>query len=215
MPTRKELMLNPPNEVHLYIHFPKSVNTWEDMKKYLWNNFHIDWDIDPESDYYEHLFYNSDLRSMMGFLYGDDFVIFPQYYVDKDDPSSNWSKMWRQLVRQSDILGEGFEVIEEALGKPVEDRWIKEADYWQSTEDEDITVHVALETDEDEPTEYDQMYLVYPAYQNRGIPFSPAIYSEISYGSLEEAYKYAEEEAKRIMKLPIEKIRKFEWSMIK
>ena len=105
MLSKKEIMLNPPNEVHLSLDVPSNIVTDEQLHKYLWDNFHIDLDTDSESDNYYDLFYNQDLRSMMGFMRDwCNFVIFPTYYIERDEPSSNWSKMWRQLVRQSEVI---------------------------------------------------------------------------------------------------------------
>jgi len=109
---KAQIMLNPQNEIHLDLNGTleqKNITTYEELRTYLWKNFHIDIDIDSESDYFEHLFYNSDLRSQMGFMFPEFgmFVVFPKFYIDKD-PSSKWSKMWRQLIREATILDENF-----------------------------------------------------------------------------------------------------------
>jgi hypothetical protein len=106
MQTKKEAMLNPNNEIHLDLNETlerKGINTYRKLKNYLWKNFHIDLDTDSKSENFEDLFYNSDLRSHMGFMveFGV-FVIFPQYYIIGEE----WAKMWRRLVRESDIIDE-------------------------------------------------------------------------------------------------------------
>lgn len=109
--TKKEAMLNPPSEIHLDLSETLEklgIDSNRKLKNYLWKKFHIDLDIDSNSEQYEDLFYNADLRSFMGFMfeYGT-FVIFPKYYYsdeDRKDLSSEWSKMWRELVRESDIV---------------------------------------------------------------------------------------------------------------
>lgn len=106
----KETMLNPKHEVHLDLSETlekKDISTYRKLKNYLYKNFHIDLDIDRNSDYYEDLFWNSDLRSRMGFMleFGV-FIVFPEYYIDRENPESEYSKMWRELVRQSTIIME-------------------------------------------------------------------------------------------------------------
>src|SRR3972149_1982120 len=105
----KETMFNPKHEVHLDLSETlekKNITTYRKLKNYLWKNFHIDLDIDRNSDNCDDLFYNSDLRSYMGFMLEFGlFVVFPQYYIDKGHPETSYSKMWRELVRQSTILG--------------------------------------------------------------------------------------------------------------
>ena len=98
-----------------------------------------------------------------------------------------------------------------------EGRWTEiDDEHWQSNEDDSITVNVNHETlegwiDEDED---EDAYLVFPARNEKGIPSSPSIFNETNWGSLGEAREEAIKEAKKIMKLPISKIRNFEWSMI-
>jgi len=101
------------------------------------------------------------------------------------------------------------------------DRW-EEIDnnkwgaHWVSKEDKRITMNVNLEemepfNDEDTP---EQVYLVYPAFNNSGIPNSPDVYGESGYLILEDARESAIITAKKIMKLSIDKITSFDWGMI-
>jgi len=92
-------------------------------------------------------------------------------------------------------------------------RWIqKDSETWQSLEDENIRVHANEEYDEENN---EVIFLVYPSHKYRGIPNSPSTFSTCNWGTEIEAQKYATKEAEKILQLPIEKIRKFEWSMIK
>jgi hypothetical protein len=105
------------------------------------------------------------------------------------------------------------------------DRWEQIADgpdyQWESKENPDITVNANLEEMEpdsddvgDYGDDYYKNYLVFPSYKHRGIPSSPEVFSEGSSGSLSEAKKDAIDLAKKIMKLPIEKIERFNWNMV-
>lgn len=108
--------------------------------------------------------------------------------------------------------------------KSEEDRWILEdsgRDYhWRSKENPEITVSVNLEEMENEDYEDEdgeetsKVYLVFPSRNDRGIPDSPDQYSEGSSGDIDIAKKEAIAMAKRIMKLPIEKIERFNWNMV-
>jgi len=98
-------------------------------------------------------------------------------------------------------------------------KWIKiDEETYQSTENPDITVQVNREEDWREETELEEedyeMYLVFPAHKGSGIPNTPSVFSELDYGSIDEAYKYALRDAMKIMELPIKQIEKFKWSMI-
>lgn len=118
MISKKQAMLNPPSEVILDVSLPQDIETYKQLQKYFWRKLHIDIDVNPESDYFEHLFYNQDLRSFMGIMleFPSVFVIFPKYYRD-DNPNTMWSKMWRQLVRQSEILDEWWKKMTEELSE--------------------------------------------------------------------------------------------------
>jgi hypothetical protein len=106
------------------------------------------------------------------------------------------------------------------------DRWENTRDnvfgaIWRSKENPDIEVNVNREEkpeDEiEEDTDFEEqgyMYLVYPSYKDRGIPNSPEVFSDGTSGSISEARKDAIALAKKIMKLPIEKIESFSWNMV-
>jgi hypothetical protein len=109
------------------------------------------------------------------------------------------------------------------MSKPKKkDRWEQISsgpDYqWKSNENPKIMVNVNLEQleEQDENDEWVEVdtYLVYPAYDHRGIPNSPETFSEGSSGSFSEAKKDAIKLAEKIMKLPIEKIERFDWDMV-
>ena len=138
------------------------------------------------------------------------------------------------VVRQY-VKGSGFKSAETLKSRSYLEpkfqskRWEQIADgpdyQWRSTENPHITVNANKEErDEDELEEehgedYDYgesgfMYLVFPSYDNRGIPSSPDIYDEGSSGSFANAKKDAIEVARKIMKLPIEKIETFNWNMV-
>jgi len=98
-------------------------------------------------------------------------------------------------------------------------RWTKlDSLHWRSNENKDITVEVNLETLDEEDDEGDEVetltYLVFPARDGSGIPNSPETFSESSSGSLSGAMKEAVALANKIMKLPIEKIERFDWNMV-
>ncbi len=109
--------------------------------------------------------------------------------------------------------------------EPSKKRWVQIADgpdyQWRSTENPEITVNVNLEEMENDLIDYEEddeatykVYLVFPSRNGRGIPNSPDQYSEGSSGNMKAAKGEAIEMAKRIMKLPIEKIERFDWEMV-
>jgi hypothetical protein len=104
--------------------------------------------------------------------------------------------------------------------KKPKNRWTQlDSLHWRSNENKDITVEVNLELldeedDEGGETIERETYLVFPSHNGSGIPNSPEIFNEGSSGSISEAKKDAVELAKKIMKLPIEKIERFDWDMV-
>jgi len=65
----------------MVLEFKESFNTYEDFQKTLWEKYHLDLELDEESDYDENLFYNSDLRSWCGFMEELGVIrLFPEYY---------------------------------------------------------------------------------------------------------------------------------------
>jgi len=98
-------------------------------------------------------------------------------------------------------------------------RWTRiDSQHWRSNENKDITVDVNLETLDEQDDDGEEVevltYLVFPAVDGRGIPNSPETFSESSEGSLSNALKEAIALANKIMKLPIEKIERFDWDMV-
>jgi hypothetical protein len=108
-------------------------------------------------------------------------------------------------------------------------RWEQIADgsdyQWRSTENPSITVNVNKEEQDEEELEEEYgedynreelgyMYLVFPSYDHKGIPNSPEVFSEGTSGSFANAKRDAIDLAEKIMKLPIEKIERFDWEMV-
>lgn len=103
--------------------------------------------------------------------------------------------------------------------KKPKNRWSKiDSLHWRSNENKDITVEVNLEFLDDEDDDGESIeretYLVFPAHNGSGIPNSPETFGEGSSGSISEAKKDAIKLAEKIMKLPIEKIERFDWDMV-
>lgn len=75
---------------------PYDGNTLEGLNKFL-KRYHLDLDIDEESEYYEDLFYNADLRSFCG--WSEEFNqlrMFPKYYAQ------GWEDTyWKKLVDEA------------------------------------------------------------------------------------------------------------------
>jgi len=53
------------------------------INKTLMERYHLDAELDEESDEYENLYYNADLRSLSGFIleFPDTIILWPEYYV--------------------------------------------------------------------------------------------------------------------------------------
>lgn len=104
--------------------------------------------------------------------------------------------------------------------EPSKKRWEQIADgpdyRWESKQNPKITVNVNKEEMEDEYSESGKsdVYLVFPSYNHRGIPNTPELFSEGTSGSFEEARKDAIDLARKIMKLPVEKVESFNWNMV-
>jgi hypothetical protein len=103
--------------------------------------------------------------------------------------------------------------------KKPKNRWTQlDSLHWRSNENKDITIDINLEDlyEEDENGEDVETptYLVFPASNGSGIPNSPETFSESTSGSLSEAKKDAIKLAEKMMKLPIEKLERFDWDMI-
>jgi hypothetical protein len=97
---------------------------------------------------------------------------------------------------------------------PPRPRWKQINDEtWQSVEDPKITVCVNLESVNDEDREDKRdVYFVFPANDETGIPNSPYLFYIDDY---DDAKAEATKTAQKIMELSIEKIKHFNWDMIK
>jgi len=97
--------LKPIGEYHLAITLNTEIETDKDIQKYMWKKYHIDIDIDSESDNYTEMFYNQDLRSLMGFVWEFDnpltVVIWPEYYAQPEN--TFWGEFWRELIYNSEL----------------------------------------------------------------------------------------------------------------
>ena len=100
--------------------------------------------------------------------------------------------------------------------KKPKNRWTKlDSRHWRSNENKDITVEISRdyveeENDDGETVEV-EIYYVYPAYKGKGIPNSPELFSATEWDSPDDG---AIALANKIMKLPIEKIERFDWDMV-
>ena len=84
------------------LRLPDNVKTWKDLQKHLWNRYHLDVDLDPESDNYLDVFYNYDLRSFCGWLQDfDSLSLFPKYYKEGWDGPDGY---YTRLVEENRII---------------------------------------------------------------------------------------------------------------
>jgi hypothetical protein len=99
-----------PDQVQLVTKIPRSVDTYDKLREYMVKIYHIDVETDPDSDDFQKLYYNQDLRSMMGFIVEFDpgnevfMILFPKYYVDWNQPNSYWTKRWNLLIDTSRVV---------------------------------------------------------------------------------------------------------------
>jgi hypothetical protein len=117
--TRTEIKNDPEDMVHLILKVPQ-FPSWKELNDYFRREYHFTvtvCDCDPESaeeaekctceesDEFERIYYNADLRSDMGFLWGDsdgmqdpgkeiEMVLYPEYYMK----GKEWKSMWDKLV---------------------------------------------------------------------------------------------------------------------
>lgn len=74
---------------------PRGGTSQKAMLRGMARRYHIDIDFDRESDYYEDLFYNADLRSIMGHVeeWLDNLVLIVngQWYAGGSDYAGKWS----------------------------------------------------------------------------------------------------------------------------
>lgn len=100
---------------YLMTNYPKSINcninipalSYKELNKWLKENFNFDIDFDHESDYWEQIFYNADLRSFMGCLTDEIYYegdttltvhLLLQHYV------KGFENYWFNIIENSDIL---------------------------------------------------------------------------------------------------------------
>ncbi len=100
---KQKIINNPPQNITLAVNLPRNIFTYEILRKYLWNEYHIDLNIYENSDYFEYLFYNNDLRSYMGKLLNFEdktavLYILTSFYV------LGWKEKWVKLVQNSIVL---------------------------------------------------------------------------------------------------------------
>ena len=109
---RKEAITNCPKEIVLEVSIPDEISCkdLEAVADYMYQKYHIDIEVDEESDYFENLFYNQDLRSRMGLVLNWcplTLWIEPQYFASNlDNPDDFWTKRWRLLIKDSLIMEE-------------------------------------------------------------------------------------------------------------
>lgn len=110
MLTKEEVMIKCPKDITLEVSIPDEIccNDYASVSQYLWDTYHFEVDIDEDSDYFERIFYNNDLRSIMGLVLEWcplTLYLYPQYYAsDLDNPDDYWTKRWRLLIKNSIIL---------------------------------------------------------------------------------------------------------------
>lgn len=110
MLTKEEVMTTCPKSITLEVDIPDEIycGDYEAVSKYLWDTYHFEVDTEDESDYFEHIFYNEDLRSIMGLVLEWcplTLYLYPQYYAsDLDNPDDYWTKRWNLLIKNSRIL---------------------------------------------------------------------------------------------------------------
>jgi len=89
---------NPPKNVYCELKSNLFIDE-EDLQKFLWENFHIDLELDEDSNYRYDLFYNSDLRSFMGYMKDlGCFHIITTYYIP------GWEDLWKKLVDSCEVI---------------------------------------------------------------------------------------------------------------
>ena len=95
----KERLLNEiPREILIKI--GDSSMSIEELSAYCEKEYHFDIEYHEDSDNYEELFYNSDLRSQMGFMEGENEArIFPEFYA------KGWEDTyWKKLIEDNEIV---------------------------------------------------------------------------------------------------------------
>jgi hypothetical protein len=93
---------HPPPHLTLEVNVPETIETKDELARYLRSEYSIDICLDENSPNYENLYYNSDERSMMGFLKewgagGALLFILSAYFI------LGWEDNWVKLIRNSEI----------------------------------------------------------------------------------------------------------------
>lgn len=97
------------DEITLELPIPENIETYDQFKEYLWDEFHIDLVSNPDDDFDLNLFYNDDLRSIMGHLWELDptnhvatLILWPQYYIKFHE------SYWNKLIKACGVAKEGI-----------------------------------------------------------------------------------------------------------
>ena len=107
---KEEAITTCPKHIILEVPIPDEISCEceQDVSDYLEKKYHFYVDVDEDSDMYEQIFYNNDMRSVMGLVLDWCPLILylrPQYYAsDLNDPDDFWTKRWRLLIEDSIIL---------------------------------------------------------------------------------------------------------------
>ena len=93
---------NPPPHITIEVTIPGTIDTKQQLADYLKSEYSIDINLVEDSLHYENLYYNSDVRSVMGFLKelgGDTATLFlrPMYFIE------GWEENWAKLIANSEI----------------------------------------------------------------------------------------------------------------
>ena len=98
---------------------PRGGESDESMNRGMWKRYHFYADTDPKSEYEGHLFYNQDLRSIMGEVEdfcGDTLVlhITPRYYA----------RMWGEEGKYNEDYGETYwkNLLDDAISAKIAPR---------------------------------------------------------------------------------------------
>jgi len=102
-----------PNQIILDVALPSDLSPYDTelLAEYFMQNYGMDIDSDPESDNYEEIFYNADLRSRMGMIWGEGsdmstvrIVFWPRYYLKGETPETYFGKNWLRLMKNSVVV---------------------------------------------------------------------------------------------------------------
>jgi len=101
----KKLMVEYPKSIDCEIFLPKELDE-SNLNQYLMKQFHFEIDLDQESYEFENIYYNSDLRSLMGCLiepyYDGDQTL--NVHLNLNAYVKGLEAYWRNIIIQSNIL---------------------------------------------------------------------------------------------------------------